>query len=98
MLDTLKPKVNSAEEELEPIGLEGEPGTKKNTRRSMKDYDTDIRNSELLIDAHSNDPFHVMRIQTYDDAPMALAGDDVVIRVEVSCAAAYAYIVLCVRV
>ncbi len=32
--------------------------------------DTDIRNSELVIDAHHEDPFEVMRIQTYDDLPM----------------------------
>lgn len=33
--------------------------------------DSDIRNAELVIDSHSDDPFVVMRIQTYDDAPMA---------------------------
>lgn len=33
-------------------------------------YDSDIRNAELVIDEHHNDPFEVMRIQTYDDAPM----------------------------
>jgi hypothetical protein len=54
----------------------------------MKDinsiYDTDIRNAELLIDKHSEDPFGVMRIQEYDCVPMAKETDDVVIRVEVS--------------
>lgn len=35
------------------------------------EFDTDIRNSELVIDRHHDDPFEVMRIQTYDDAPMA---------------------------
>ena len=34
-------------------------------------YDSDIRNAELVIDEHHGDPFAVMRIQTYDDAPMA---------------------------
>ncbi len=33
--------------------------------------DNDVRNSELVIDSHHDDPFEVMRIQTYDDAPMA---------------------------
>lgn len=54
----------------------------------MKDinsiYDTDIRNAELLIDKHSEDPFGVMRIQEYDCVPMAKEIDDVVIRVEAS--------------
>lgn len=46
--------------------------------------DSDIRNAELVIDSHSDDPFVVMRIQTYDDAPMAKGQDEVVIRVEAS--------------
>jgi hypothetical protein len=47
-------------------------------------YDNDIRNAELVIDAYNIDPFEVMRIQKYDDVPMAKEGDDVVVRVEVS--------------
>jgi hypothetical protein len=34
-------------------------------------YDNDVRNAELVFDEHHSDPFAVMRIQTYDDAPMA---------------------------
>lgn len=59
---------------------------KKTTTRMVlkKDvYDNDIRNADLVIDKHSIDPFEVMRIQQYDDVPMALHGDDIVIRVEV---------------
>ena len=83
MVDTKK-KVDSKEDSLESIGLEDE-GKKSKTKSKKKNvYDNDIRNAELVIDAHSNDPFEVMRIQTYDDAPMAREGDDIVIRVEVS--------------
>lgn len=62
--------------------LESKIGDMKVHSKDM--YDNDIRNSELVIDAHSPDPYKVMRIQTYDDAPMANASDDIVIRVEVS--------------
>jgi len=46
--------------------------------------DNDLRNSELVFDQHSKDPFEVMRILTYDDAPRAEAKDEIVIRVEAS--------------
>lgn len=46
--------------------------------------DSDIRNAELVFDYHHADPFEVMRIQTYDDAPMAKRNDEVAIRIEVS--------------
>lgn len=70
------------DEELESIGLDKENSGKARSRKDL--YDTDIRNSELVIDDHSKDPFSVMRIQNYDDAPMANGGDDIVIKVEVS--------------
>eukprot|EP00551_Chaetoceros_affinis_P014647 CAMPEP_0203687830 /NCGR_PEP_ID=MMETSP0091-20130426/752_1 /ASSEMBLY_ACC=CAM_ASM_001089 /TAXON_ID=426623 /ORGANISM="Chaetoceros affinis, Strain CCMP159" /LENGTH=400 /DNA_ID=CAMNT_0050557249 /DNA_START=34 /DNA_END=1236 /DNA_ORIENTATION=- len=47
-------------------------------------FDSDIRNAELVIDEHNNDPFAVMRIQTYDDAPMAKGQDEVVLKIEAS--------------
>lgn len=79
----MKKKRTSEDEELESIGLDKENAGK--TKGSKKDmYDIDIRNSELVIDSHSPDPFEVMRIQNYDDSPMANEGDDIVIRVEVS--------------
>jgi hypothetical protein len=84
MRDIMTGIVKAAEEEeLESVGLDMKENTKK-TKKKRDVYDTDIRNSELVIDAHSKDPFEVMRIQTYDDAPMANANDDIVVRVEVS--------------
>jgi hypothetical protein len=60
--------------------------TKQSKDQATTDmYDDDIRNVELLIDAHSSDPFEVMYLQTYDDSPMAKEADDIVLRVEVSC-------------
>ena len=86
MRDIMAGIVKAAEdEELESVGLDMKENTKKTKSSKKRDvYDTDIRNSELVIDAHSKDPFEVMRIQTYDDAPMATANDDIVVRVEVS--------------
>lgn len=57
---------------------------KKKKESTKAGYDLDIRNTELLIDMHSSDPFGVMRIQSYDSIPMAKETDDVVIRVLVS--------------
>lgn len=50
----------------ESIGLSDEESNKVNNT-----LDNDIRNAELVFDAHNADPFEVMRIMTYDDAPMA---------------------------
>jgi hypothetical protein len=73
-------KTKSANEELKP-----KLDAKTSSKEQVLDlYDDDIRNVELLIDAHSNDPFEVMYLQTYDDSPMAKEADDIVIRVEVS--------------
>lgn len=59
--------------------------TKTTSKEQVPDmYDDDIRNAELLMDAHSNDPFEVMFLQTYDDSPMAKEPDDIVVRVEVT--------------
>jgi len=82
MLDDL-PITAVSQEEMTPARNTKASGKEKSTVK--KDvYDSDIRNAELVIDAHSVDPFEVMRIQKYDDVPMARAGDDIIVRVEVS--------------
>ena len=65
--------------------LKAKNNSKSGSKEKVLDlYDDDIRNVELLMDKHSNDPFEVMYLQTYDDSPMAKESDDIVIRVEVS--------------
>jgi hypothetical protein len=86
-------------------GFQEEMTSALDTKASGKDkstvkkdvYDSDIRNAELVIDAHSVDPFEVMRIQKYDDVPMAKAGDDIVVRVEVSTSTLCALTATCER-
>jgi len=69
----------------EELAIERNAALEKENAVVKKDvYDNDIRNAELVMDAHSVDPFEIMRIQQYDDVPMAKAGDDIVVRVEVS--------------
>mmetsp|Transcript_14812 Transcript_14812/g.17243 ORF Transcript_14812/g.17243 Transcript_14812/m.17243 type:complete len:405 (-) Transcript_14812:539-1753(-) len=64
-------------------GLSDGSGPKKQDSGEM-DIDTDVRNAEIVFDAFHHDPFEVMRLQTYDDAPMAKGQDEVVIRIEAS--------------
>lgn len=75
----------SVDEPLSPLkGQHKFKYTESMKKETSYMYDTDIRNAELLIDKHSEDPFGVMRIKEYDCVPMAKETDDVVIRVEVS--------------
>ena len=53
--------------EFESLGLSDESN---NGSFGNMYQDNDIRNAELVFDHHHNDPFEVMRIQTYDDVPM----------------------------
>lgn len=72
--------------------MKGDSNSDNNTILSNKDekvasgkmYDDDMRNAEILIGAHSNDPFEVIYVHTHFDAPVAKESDDLVVRVEVS--------------
>lgn len=72
--------------------MKGDSSSDNNTILSNKDekvlsgkmYDDDMRNAEILIGAHSNDPFEVIYLHTHFDSPVAKEPDDVVVRVEVT--------------
>jgi hypothetical protein len=80
LMNTNQPSESYEDDESrdESLGLSDEDGHPSGQMR-----DNDVRNAELVIDDHSEDPFAVMRIQTYDDAPMAKGKDEVVIKIEV---------------
>lgn len=46
-------------------------------------YDNDLRNAEIVFDSHDSNPLNVLRLQKYDDSPMAKGDEEVVIKVEV---------------
>jgi len=47
-------------------------------------YDNDLRNAEIVFDSHDSNPLNVLRLQKYDDSPMAKGDEEVVIKVEAS--------------